>query len=304
MDEPPPPPSPLPPERVYRGISNPETGVLDFALSHGWKSFTGAWGLLVVAGLAVFASGLPAQFAGQFVGPWIRAANPPPEAIVLAVGLLVLLGTVWSILVQWPVAAGAMVAAAEAARGRTAAFGALGAGFRRLGPTLLSTLLVWLITVLATLPLAGLALGGVFVTVLGARRSEDALFAIGLVVVVIAGIAAILVSIWLTARLVLAPARAADPALPRVGGLEAVRISWNATRGHALSVLGVLILGGLVSLAGFLCCCVGLPLFGFPLFYAWLGALYVALVDPTSAKTVDGSAADPWLGDRPPLAPR
>lgn len=303
QDLPPPPPPPLPPDRAYRGLANPETGVLDFALSHGWNTFTRAWGLLVVAGLVIIVSGMPPQFGWQFAGPGIRATNAPPAAIVVAVAILVFLGMVWSVLVQWPLAAGATVAAAEAARGRTAAFGALLAGFRRLGPTLLATLLAWLLTTLATLPFAAVAVGGVFLTVLGARRSDDALFAVGVVVAVVAGLGAILVSIWLTARLSFAATRAADPALPKVGGVEAVRISWDATRGHALSVVGVLILGGLASLAGLACCCVGLPLFGFPLFYAWLGALYVALVDPGSVVSATPASADPWLGDRPPLAP-
>lgn len=301
-EPPPPPPPPLPPDRAFRGLANPETGVLDFALSHGWSTFTRAWGLLVVAVLAVFLSGLPTQLAWQFVGPGMRLAKAPVGAIVLTVAILGLLGLAWSVLVQWPLAAGASVAAAEAARGRTAAFGALFAGFRRLGPTILATLLAWLVTALATLPLAGLVAGGILVTVLGARRSDDTLFAVGLVVAVVAGIAAILVSIWLTARLAFAATRAADPALPKVGGVESMRISWNATRGHALSVVGVLILGGLVSFAGFLCCVVGLPLFGAPLSHAWMGALYIALVDPGSAVAAEAPATDPWLGDRPPVA--
>ena len=73
QDLPPPPPPPLPPDRAYRGLANPETGVLDFALSHGWNTFTRAWGLLVVAGLVIIVSGMPPQFGWQFAGPGIRA---------------------------------------------------------------------------------------------------------------------------------------------------------------------------------------------------------------------------------------
>lgn len=131
----------------------------------------------------------------------------------------------YALFVVMPLVAGATVAGARAARGR-ARPGDLLAGFRRYGPTLVTTLATTLVG------------GGIAVTLVVATTLPSigsATRTLGTVLpppVVAAAIAALgAMTLWLTARLWFALTRVADPDRPRIGGVEAVVRSWQWTAG-------------------------------------------------------------------------
>ncbi len=65
----------------------------------------------------------------------------------------------------------------------------------------------------------------------------------------------VLPGLWLTVRLLFVPIIAANR--PELSLGDALKESWNLTRGHFWKLLGYGILACLVNIVGFMCCCVG-----------------------------------------------
>lgn len=60
---------------------------------------------------------------------------------------------------------------------------------------------------------------------------------------------------YLAARLGLSAVRIIDE--PETGVIDALKYSWNITRGHVLELIGLGIVAFFVILLGYLCCCIG-----------------------------------------------
>jgi hypothetical protein len=262
----------------------PRPGLLDKALNGGWDTFKRAWPLLLVASLVMVAGGIPGQVVsqiGQFVGNAMQQGGGAGAAAGALITLTTALaGLLLSVLVQWPAQVGAMTAALCAARGDTGNFGATLAGFRRLGTSLLVMLLVTLCGVAAVIPgLIPVVIGVVLATMDGARGSIGPMAIIGFILIGVGVLLAFAGSLYVTSRTMLAPMRALDPVLAKVGAVEALSQTWAATRGNVLPLLGILLLVGVVMILGLLACCVGIVLFSMPLWLAWLAAAYRVLFD-------------------------
>lgn len=287
------------------GKASPRSGLLDRVLGAGWKTFTEAWGLLLVASLVLVAGGIPGQIVqqiGQLTGQVTTAAGGGAPAV----GALVVLGAtllsfVFTVAVQWPAAVGASIAALNAARGDTRNFGSTLAGFRgwgAWGKSILVSFLVTLFTMLAILPGAiPLGIGLILAISDSARGNPGPMTIVGVILLAVGGLVVIAISLFVTARLLLAPMRSLDPKLPAVSAFEAVRLSWSATRGNTLPIVGMLLLAGVVFILGMLACCVGIVLFSMPLWLSWIAHTYRALFDPPEP------AAMPWAGEAPPTMP-
>jgi len=265
----------------------PRPGLLDQALPAGWATFKRAWPLLLVASLVMIGGGIPGQVVsqgGQFLGSAIQQGGGNQGIAALILGTTALVGLLLSVLVQWPAQVGAMTAALCAARGDSGNFGATLAGFRRFGTSLLVMLLVTLCGVVAVIPgFIPIVIGIVLAAMDGAQGNIGPAAIIGFVLIGVGVLIALAGSLYVTSRTMLAPMRALDPVLPKVGAVEALSQTWAATRGNVLPLLGILLLVGVVMILGLLACCVGIVLFSMPLWLAWLAAAYRVLFDGTAA---------------------
>jgi uncharacterized membrane protein len=283
------------------GKASPRSGLLDRVLGAGWKTFTEAWGLLLVASLVIIAGGIPGQVVsqiGQLIGQAIgQGGGAPAAAGVVFLGATALSFSL-SVAIQWPAQVGASMAALAAARGDTKNFGATLAGFRQWGKSVLVMLLVTLFVALAVLPgIVPVVIGVALAISDSARGGIGPMGIIGFILIAIGGLLAIAGSMYVSARLLLAPTRALDPQMPAVSAFEAIKLSWSATRGHVLPIIGVLLLSGVVFILGLLACCVGILLFAMPLWLSWIAHTYRALFDPPEPATM------PWAGEAPPTMP-
>jgi MFS family permease len=104
------------------------------------------------------------------------------------------------------------------------------------------------LTLLVGLVLGGVAVGGILLAVALGALLEQAASGLGVFVGVIAGIAAVLVTIWLGIKLLLAPAALI---LEGVGPVQAIRRSYRLTSGAWWRTFGIYVLatiiGGVVS---------------------------------------------------------
>lgn len=253
--------------------------LLGEALTVGWRSFASpAWPLLLVSALTLIGGALPGQILSlpmQFADQ-IARKNPGLAILALAVGLL---GSIVSaVLVQWPAQVGAASGGLAAVRGRTQEFRVVLDGFRRLGTSILAMLLLALVSLGAALPGLVVAVPGVVLAAVGMRPGGTAAIGVfGIALAMIGLLVAMAGSLYVSARLIPLSMRVVDPELPRVGAVDAFTEAWRMTKGHALSGVGVLLIGGAAILVGFCMCCIGALLFGLPLVLAFNAAYYEAL---------------------------
>ena len=287
-------PQPLPSPRTVQEDAFTRT------LSLGWKTFTRAWGLLVVASLALIAAGVPGGVLGQVVAfiqrTMIDGGAKPMRVVVLWIIFMPVL-VLLSVCLQCPTQVGVGLVAIRASRGHTMCFGTILEGFRRFGAAIAASLLMMLIGIVAAMP--GLVL--VAMGLVPALRNGGPPRAIGIVFIALGVVVAVCISLWVTARLVVFPLRACDPDLPSVRVGEALRLSWNATRGNAFAGIAMMVVSGAAMALGFGCCCVGLVLFGMPLWISLQAGYYRAVFndpDPDAPPP-----PPPWTGDVPPQMP-
>lgn len=190
------------------------------------------------------------------------------------------IGASWAvaILVTGPLFAGLFVAAANTTVGRPNIADLL-LGFRRYGTVVLTNLLVALIA-------AGVAIVG-FVPLLAAAFAADAIQGwnrnpeMHPVAAILVGTC--MIAIFLTAAVVgvrtgFAPALAADPENGDLNAFASLWLSWSRTSGiRGFSLLGLLLLAGIVMVLTLLLVCVGFVLLGLPIFIAVLGSAYQLL---------------------------
>lgn len=285
-------------------MSTESDAVLERALTLGWTSFKRSWPLLLVASLAVSVSGIPGGIVsqvGQLVGSIIQISGGSKET-ALVVGLSAMaLGWACGALVQWPVTAGAQIAAVRAQRGHRNDFGTIFAGFRRFVPVIGANIMVSVAMLLTFAPAVWALRSAVWDFVVNGMRGMPSFSGLRPVEVVVGVLVSVLASMLLGARLMLVSMRAADPDLPRVGAIEAIRFSIERTRGNTLNAIGIVILTSTVSFLSLFLCCIGVVLVGLPLAFALQAGFYRALL--READPIEPPPPEAWPGPLPPQTP-
>jgi len=242
----------------------------------GHKAFKARWGVLVLIGLIYlalsYALGVPGMIAEMLRAAAEESGTTAPGALGLD-----LVGWLLSIFIGGPLLSGFVVAGARAARG-AGQVADLFIGFHRYWTVVLayfvSILLIGVgfgVAVLPGLLLTGLAIG------FDIAGNPRALGLLGVVGLLLAGLGALAVWIWIMPRLIFMGALAADPSLPKEGLGATLRRSWSLTAGKAPAMFALLLVYGIVLGLSVFLLCVGMPLLGMPLFAAVLGAMYATV---------------------------
>lgn len=180
----------------------PEIGVFS-SYGHGWRQLWKYFPELLVIGLIGLVIGIPAGFSGWGLGP---------------VGsFLGFFGTIYSILVVWPVDYGVSFCNLKAVRGDKLEIKNMFEAFNNYGNTVLAALLAAII---------------VF---------------IGFILLIIPGII-------FACKLVFVPYLVVDR---KIEVMEAIKSSWNMTNGHAWKVFLIYLLAIPIFIAGLICFGVG-----------------------------------------------
>jgi hypothetical protein len=242
----------------------------------GHKAFKAKWGVLVLIGLVYLVLSYALSVPGLIAGMLRQAAEESGTTAPGALGLD-LVSWLLSILVGGPLLAGVIVAGARVVRG-AGQVSDLFLGFQRYGSVVLayfvSVLLIGVAIVAAVIPglnLLGVGVGFEF------GGGSNGLGVVGALGVLLAGLGALGVSIWVMPRLIFMAALAADPSLPKEGLEATLRRSWSLTAGKSPAMFALLFVYGLILGVSVFLLCVGLPLLGMPLFVAVQGATYATV---------------------------
>lgn len=280
--------------------------VLERALSLGWATFKRAWPLLLVAVLALIVASIPGSVVGQVIqvaGTFIGRAGNSPNAPMIAMVVSMAVSWLISAAVVWPVQAGGYAAATRASRGRSHDFGAILAGFRRFLPVFGANFVLTAVTFAIYLPLVALSWNALWPWLQSGGMQMPDFAQLRIVPTIIVGVVCFVAHYVVFARTMLAIPRAVDPDLPPIGAIDAVRFSLEATKGHTLIGIGVLILMSTVVVLGFLLCCVGALVVGLPLALALNIGFYRALLNDPDLPPEGALSAEPWTGPTPPQSP-
>ncbi|UZK69184.1 hypothetical protein OKW76_14335 [Sphingomonas sp. S1-29] len=187
-----------------------------------------------IAPIAILAILLPTAASGT-LDAWRLTLDPASQMAVSIAGLVLTVVTLWGTTAITALAVEPMGAASAAAVAN-----------RRLLPVIAVTIVLLLGVLVLLLPMLGIILAaGIDVAALanaqtGAMPDLSAGTALG---VLIYGLVALVVIIWLLARLVVVtPVVVAERR-----GLGAIARAWRLTRGHALRIIGVILLYGLIA---------------------------------------------------------
>lgn len=271
--------APIPGDSVALGLaSRPYSFSAAFELAvHTLKR---RWGTLLYIGLILFlvavAVNIPqmaVMLAALALGGKPNGAGGEFLGLVLQ---LVGLGT--SLLVGGPFFAGVMLTAANATLGRSQR-GDLVLGFRRWGNVVVANLLVLLISIggsiFVVLPIV---VPAAVMAAVAPRNQAPGPVAL---VLFLAGLAAslslLVVFTICMIRIFFTPVIAADPELG-LNAIAALRCSWSrVSMRRGCSLLGLLVVSGLLLMVSFVLFCVGFPLLGLPFYLAILGSAYQLL---------------------------
>jgi hypothetical protein len=165
----------------------------------------------------------------------------------------------------------------KAVRGEPLKAGDIFLGFTRYWPIVGIGVLNWLIAVACIAPFA--CVMGIAFASLGAASRSGAASPFGLVAVIIAVLAMIVLMLFITTRLMFASLVCLDPRWHQTDVVECLKISWRITRSCWGGIVVVLILTGLLAMASILLLGVGLILLGWPLAICTLGAVYVIVAN-------------------------
>ena len=262
------------------GAFGPSAYNFSNALAMGWASFKSRWGAWVLLGLVWFgitvALALPQNIL-SFLGEAASENGNPQGGAAMALGGACI-GLVLQVFIGLPLFAGTIFAAGRMYDGDTQ-LSNLFAGFRQYGQSLASGLLLMVVSIACVLVcyipvlvfvLLGIAISG------GPAGGTGAAMVLGASLGVAAALAIFIVLAGtVLMRIICAPAIAIDPAFGRPGVLEAFRISWRQTAGLGFSMLGLMIVAGLILVASIFLLCVGYILVGVPVWLAVFGAMYL-----------------------------
>jgi uncharacterized membrane protein len=262
-------------------------------------SFTNVWGqswgmykkswLMLTAGVVIyFVASIPTQISnlaqnGLLFGQQKNPDQPAWSAISGGIGCFIL---IYSIFVLLPLLAGLIWMGLRAARGQTPMIGDILRGYRRF-PTVLGV--VVLMYILALIPvILALAVGGAIIFFgVGFEVFKDgvqqqdfdsfskaALLGAGAWTFV-----CIIVMYWIDLRTSFSLLVAVDESISARGPLACIEMSWKMTRGRALSLLGLFITIGVMTLATLFACCLPVIGLGYPLALTMYGLAYNMLLN-------------------------
>jgi hypothetical protein len=233
-----------------------------------------------------------------------RTVDPSPRTLALGV-ISNCFSLVWFFLVQLPVMMGAFLMAIRTGRGESPAFRDILHGYRRLPAQWGAAILQYL----AALPLYVVGIGSMLLSVVaflypasmqGVSPGLAAVSgALGILLAIVM-VPALIVGTWISIRVLFSVMAVIDPAMSGVGPIAAVGVSWRVTRGHALGLLGLMIIVGVIAIVTALCCLVPLFVFGIPATFALLAAAWLLLMrrecpgaPPTIVRGADGQWSAP-----------
>ncbi|MCY1017682.1 hypothetical protein [Pyxidicoccus sp. MSG2] len=254
-----------------------------------WDAFKGEWVMICVGVLIVIAGSLVGNVVSQvlsFIG-----GMADHWAVT---GLFLVIGFILSTVVQGLVSIGFMRMLFDVLDGRRADVGQMFTQFHKAVPYLLTTLLTFALMIPVVLLIFGVALGAAALTGgLDALRSADWMGANGgndpsaelirvfgslgpslAVMLLVFGGLSVFPGMWVILPLMLVQPELARSENPNP--VETLRRCFAYASGQRLAMLGTSLLGGVITLAGVLACCVGvLPASAF--FQLMLAGLYLTL---------------------------
>jgi hypothetical protein len=254
-----------------------------------WDAFKREWVMICVGVLIVIAGSLVGNVISQILS--FIGGMADHWAVT---GLFLVIGFIVSTVVQGLVSLGFMRMLFDALDGRRADVGRMFTQFHKAVPYLLTTLLTFALMIPVVVLIFGGALGAAALTGgLDAIRNADWMGANGgqdtsaelvrvlgslgpslAMMIVVGGALYVFPGLWLMLPLMLVQPEMARSENPNP--IETLRRCFAYARGQRLSMTGTLLLGGVITLAGFLFCCVGvLPAAAF--FQLLLAGLYLAL---------------------------
>lgn len=239
------------------------------ALGVGWSALTRNYWLTLLVVIILLASQFLLNLLQSFGQHLLQSTGATGAGVAL-------MGTSFlaSILVIFPLTIGALLFGVEAVRGR-ATLGTLARGFQRVF-ALLGAYLLWFLGVIVLMvPFAGILVG------LGAAVGMGGFGGGGGSAALIIGLAllAMVPMLWLTARLFPTFLLIVDPDRPRLGVFQAFSTSWALTSGHALTIILLGFVVGLLVIVTFLSCVLPGIFLGYPLLLTTYGAAYCLVAD-------------------------
>ena len=270
------------------------------AFARGFELFKNRYGLVLgISLVVVLVSALPALLMTPINLIAIRNQQNAVQ-VSSAIPLLQLAGQcfqiIWSFLVATPLSIGGLWVLIRILRGQTdVRFADITTPYRRLGWVIVAQLLlsaVLIAVVLVTLVIVGLI---VFVlallTGLVMQGSPSAMPFLIVTCFSIGGPLMALMIYYPTVRVVGMMILVIDDAYGLPDPAAALTLAWQGTRGHGWSLVGLVLLLGLIMLGTVLLFCIGLPLLGLPFYMATLAASYMLLypgrIDPDEGEMPD-----------------
>ncbi|RKH20444.1 hypothetical protein D7X74_03990 [Corallococcus sp. CA047B] len=228
-----------------------------------WPIFQREWGMLSLAVLISFG----VSFGSQLLVTLGQGIGSALDSTVLAV-VLSLVGFLAQLVVQGLVQLGLLRVCFDVLQGGRADVARLFSQMHKVGPYLLTMLVVFAIIVVPLLILGalgflvamGAGFGGDMPWNMDADTSPAARWdAVAPVLAVMGGVSAVLLIpfIYVTLPLYFVQPELAYEDVPP-GPLQLLRRCWEYARGQRLAMVGVGFLVGAIALAGFFACCVGL----------------------------------------------
>lgn len=252
------------------------------AFGLGWKFFTTRYGIVLgVTLFAILASLIPTlcttplniAFAGTSQG-----GGPGGDQVALQF-LGGCFSSAWSFLVATPISIGAVWVIVRIARGHAdASFSDIWAPFKRYGWFLVMELLLGA-CLLGIFTIAGLAGGipGVLVGLVVGFYVESGVA--GVVAGIVVGFAIFFPLVfYFSVRIMPAYILIIDDEARFPNAIESLAMSWKVTSKHAWSLVGLMIVLSLITLASVTCCFFPFLFFGEPLGLAVMAAAYCLLV--------------------------
>jgi len=249
------------------------------AFSLANQAFMSKWNGLATIGLVMFGFLVVLGLPGGVLNGVSAASGNEQFAGVMAVTGQCISQLLWT-LVGGPFFAGVVLAGANALSG-TPQVSDLMLGFRRYGQVLLASFLTYLCSIgVVIVSLLPMLLFAVAAGLIGAGGRQGA----GLATVV-AGVGMIVTFVMMlvgfglvVCRLMFAPAIVADPTLGSIGAMDAMRRSWSTTSPTiGLSVMGLMMVAGIIAGFSVLLLCVGYVVVGLPVLAVVTGAAYTLL---------------------------
>lgn len=227
-----------------------------FSLAH--TVYGARWGLLV--GVVVVL--LVAQMGIGFAAGLIDQALWGVQAIVQPVTLLS------NVLLVSPLSVGSAYVAVRIYRGEHAAFEDCLIGFHRWLPVVGISLLVQVLVWAVFLPMGAVA------TMIIATSGPNP---IAVLLLIVLGLGMVGVVIWVTVRLWFATLLCADPAGPRPGVVDSIKLSWRMTEGSVWTLFATAIVLGMLAFVSLVLLLIPFVLYGVPICVAAGGVAYALL---------------------------